>query len=59
MELLEGETLGARLHREPPLPLTEALQIAVLTLRGLTAVHEAGIIHRDLKPDNVFLARVR
>ena len=59
MELLEGETLGARLHREPPLPLTEALQIAVLTLRGLTAVHEAGIIHRDLKPDNVFLARDR
>jgi eukaryotic-like serine/threonine-protein kinase len=59
MELLEGETLGARLHREPPLPLAEALQIAVLTLRGLTAVHEAGIIHRDLKPDNVFLARDR
>ena len=59
MELLEGETLGARLHRDPPLPLGEALQIAVLTLRGLTAVHDAGIIHRDLKPDNVFLARDR
>jgi hypothetical protein len=59
MELLEGETLGARLHRDPPLPLAEALQIAVLTLRGLTAVHDAGIIHRDLKPDNVFLARDR
>jgi eukaryotic-like serine/threonine-protein kinase len=59
MELLEGETLGARLHRSPPLPLAEALQIAVLTLRGLTAVHDAGIIHRDLKPDNVFLARDR
>jgi serine/threonine-protein kinase len=59
MELLEGETLGARLHRVPPLPVAEALQIAVLTLRGLTAVHDAGIIHRDLKPDNVFLARDR
>ena len=59
MELLEGETLGGRLHREPSLPLSEVLQIAVLTLRGLTAVHEAGIIHRDLKPDNVFLARDR
>jgi serine/threonine-protein kinase len=57
MELLEGETLGQRLQREPPLSLAEIVQIASLTLRGLAAVHEAGIIHRDLKPENVFLAR--
>ena len=57
MELLEGETLGQRLRREPRLSITEVVQISVLTLRGLTAVHDAGIIHRDLKPDNVFLTR--
>ncbi len=56
MELLEGESLGHRLHREPPLTVEEVVHIASLTLRGLAAVHDAGIIHRDLKPDNVFLS---
>lgn len=55
MELLEGNTLGHRLQRGPPLTLPELLHVASLTLRGLAAVHEAGIIHRDLKPDNIFL----
>ena len=59
MELLEGESLGHRMHREPPLELPEVVHIAALTLRGLAAVHDAGIIHRDLKPDNVFLTRDR
>jgi serine/threonine-protein kinase len=59
MELLEGETLGQRMHRNPPLSLTEVVHIASLTLRGLAAVHDAGIVHRDLKPDNVYLARDR
>jgi serine/threonine protein kinase len=55
MELLEGESLGQRLQREPKLTLAEIAHIASLTLRGLAAVHEGGIIHRDLKPDNIFL----
>lgn len=55
MELLEGESLGQRMHREPDLTLGEIVHVALLTLRGLSAVHDAGIIHRDLKPDNVFL----
>jgi serine/threonine-protein kinase len=59
MELLEGETLGHRMHRDPPLGLAEVVHVASLTLRGLAAVHDAGIIHRDLKPDNVYLARDR
>jgi serine/threonine protein kinase len=59
MELLEGESLGQRMHRDPPLPLVETVQIASLTLRGLAAVHDGGIIHRDLKPDNIFLTRDR
>ena len=55
MELLEGETLAARLRRQKPLPLPDVVQIGHLTLRGLSAVHAAGIIHRDLKPENVYL----
>jgi len=57
MELLEGESLGQRMHREPRLTVEELMHVASLTLRGLGAVHEAGIVHRDLKPDNIFLVR--
>ncbi len=55
MELLEGETLGDRLHRHKRLDLSEAVHISSMMLRGLAAVHDAGIIHRDLKPDNIYL----
>jgi serine/threonine-protein kinase len=54
MELLEGETLGARVERGS-LPLDEVLAIACEALAALAHVHRAGIIHRDLKPDNLFL----
>jgi serine/threonine protein kinase len=57
MELLEGESLGQRMHREPRLSVEELMHIASLTLRGLGAVHSAGIVHRDLKPDNIFLVK--
>ncbi|HEX4354102.1 MAG TPA: protein kinase, partial [Polyangiales bacterium] len=57
MELLKGETLAARMDREPRLRLDEILGYADAILRGLAAVHEAGIVHRDLKPQNIFLHR--
>jgi len=57
MELLEGEPLSGRMHRERQLPIPDVVQIANLTLRGLAAVHNTGIIHRDLKPDNIYLKR--
>lgn len=55
MELLRGETLAARLAKLGRLPISEAVHVAVHTLRGLRRAHEMGIIHRDLKPENVFL----
>ena len=54
MELLEGETLRARLNRSA-LEWREAVEIGVGVTEGLQAAHAKGIIHRDLKPENIFL----
>lgn len=55
MELLEGETLGARAARPGALPLDELLAIAEQVLDALGAAHSVGVVHRDLKPENVFV----
>ena len=54
MELLEGESLAARLARGP-LPYDDVVPIACAVLDTLAVVHERGIVHRDLKPANIFL----
>src|SRR5512141_2305582 len=54
MELLEGETLAARIARGP-VPEEEARRIGADVARGLARAHELGFVHRDLKPQNVFL----
>jgi hypothetical protein len=53
-ELLEGETLRARLARGP-MAVEEVVRIATDVVRGLGAAHDAGLVHRDLKPENIFL----
>ena len=53
-EYITGETLRQRLKRAP-LPLPEALDIAMQIAAALNAAHEAGIIHRDIKPENIML----
>ncbi len=55
MELLEGETLSARLKRRGRLTTEEALPIARQAAAALAAAHGAGVVHRDFKCENVFL----
>ncbi len=55
MELVEGETIAARLKRGA-IPAQEAITYARQIASALEAAHDKGIIHRDLKPGNVMLA---
>jgi len=54
MELLEGETLRARLEHGA-LPARKAAELATQIAEGLAAAHDKGIVHRDLKPENIFV----
>mgnify|MGYP003694447127 CR=1 FL=1 len=55
MELVEGETLEARVRRDGPLNAKPALEIAIQITRALMAAAAQGLIHRDLKPGNIML----
>lgn len=54
LEFVEGQSLGDLLDRGP-LPVDEAIEVAVQIAAGVEAAHEAGITHRDLKPANIMI----
>src|SRR5829696_9194663 len=54
LELVEGETLGARIRRKP-LTVSETRSMARQIMAALDAAHECGVVHRDLKPDNLMI----
>jgi tetratricopeptide (TPR) repeat protein len=56
MELVEGETIAARL-KNGPLPLKTALLFASQIAAALVEAHAKGIVHRDLKPGNIMVAK--
>src|ERR1019366_2852206 len=51
VEDLEGEPLHG------PLPLAEALRLAIQIADALEAAHRKGIVHRDMKPGNVLVTK--
>ncbi len=57
MELLDGESLEARLKKRAVLAPPAVLFIADKVLDVLASAHDKGIVHRDIKPANVFLTR--
>ena len=55
MPYVRGESLRARLLRDGPLPVEDALRLAAQVARGLAYAHGRGIVHRDVKPENILI----
>jgi serine/threonine protein kinase/Tfp pilus assembly protein PilF len=55
MELLEGQTLGQMLGRQP-FEINELLALAIQITDALESAHAKGIVHRDIKPANIFVS---
>ena len=55
MELVDGQTLKEAIQASGPLPIPEAIRIAIEVCAALTAAHARGLVHRDIKPQNILL----
>src|SRR6202041_182823 len=56
MELVEGETIAARL-KQGPMAVEEVLRYGAQIAAALAEAHGKGIVHRDLKPGNIMIAK--
>jgi Tol biopolymer transport system component len=54
MAFIDGQSVASKIQ-ERPLPLQQALDLAIQTAQGLQEAHGKGIIHRDIKSSNVLL----
>jgi len=54
MEYIEGEELKDKI-KSGPLPIDEAINIAIQIAEGLEAAHKKGIVHRDIKSGNIMI----
>jgi non-specific serine/threonine protein kinase len=54
MELLEGQTLGEKMGRQP-FAIDVLLSMAIQITDALESAHAKGIVHRDMKPANIFV----
>ncbi len=56
MAYYAGEPLAQKIRRSP-LPMAEAVDIAIQIGEGLAAAHAGAVVHRDIKPSNVILTQ--
>jgi eukaryotic-like serine/threonine-protein kinase len=54
-EYVAGWNLKQVIERQGPLPIRDALLLALQMARALGFAHDRGLIHRDVKPQNVLL----
>jgi serine/threonine protein kinase len=52
---IHGPALDQLLREKGPLPIDQALDVALQVCAALASAHAQGVIHRDLKPANVIL----
>lgn len=57
MGYVDGESLGARIRREGPIPAAETERILREVAWALAAAHAADVLHRDVTVENVLLDR--
>ena len=61
MEYAEGGSLAEKINqaraKDRPVPIAEAVQIALDIANGLSALHALDAVHRDLKPSNILFDR--
>lgn len=57
MAFIEGESVGAKVQREGPLPISVVRRVLQEVAQALAYAHAKGVIHRDIKPDNIMLDR--
>ncbi len=53
MEYVPGGSLADRIEKSGPMPIKEAVSIAMHVAVALEAAHSRGLVHRDVKPDNI------
>ncbi|MGP0066069.1 MAG: protein kinase domain-containing protein [Isosphaeraceae bacterium] len=54
-EYIEGETIRQRVEQSGPLPVPEAIDIALQIAQALVHASQRGVVHRDIKPSNIIL----